>query len=357
MPIKRNGRWGARVYDPGTGQQVWLGSFDLKKDAEKREREARRDIDLGHFPKPKRIGFADFVDRWFATLVLRPSSLNDYRNTCRHLKDRFKNRPLQTITTEEIDTFLADFGRNHAPATVRKTATRIRQVFKRAVSWGYVPSSPALDLANIPRAPKPNQQRIIGPEQVADLLPAAPPYWRPLFLVAVMTGLRRGELFGLTWDDILWTERKIQVRYQLQDARLVEPKSESARRRIDVGPTVLAALAEHRRFCPVSDLDLVFPTPSGLPIHASDWNRDVFKPTTRRAMLPNLTLHDLRHTFASALIHQGQSVKYVQTVMGHASAETTLDVYGHLFEMGGQDAACKLESWLAPTKLGATIAC
>lgn len=60
----------------------------------------------------------------------------------------------------------------------------------------------------------------------------------------------------------------------------------------------------------------------------------------------DLKLHDLRHTFASALIEEGQSIKYVQTVMGHASAKTTLDVYGHLFEAGGQDAARRLEAYL-----------
>lgn len=347
MPIKRNGRWAARVYDPTSGRQVWLGTCDRKKDAELREREARRDIDLGRFAKPKRIGFADFVERWFGTLTIRDSSMHDYRNTCRHLAARFGNRGLHTITTEELDTFLAEFGRTHSPATVRKTATRLRQILKRAVSWGYLASSPALELANVPRAPKPKTQRIINADQVAHLLAAAPSYWRPLFLVAVLTGLRRGELFGLTWDDVLWTERKIRVSGQLQDGRRVAPKSESALRRVDVGPVVLAALSQHRRVCPISEANLVFPTPSGRPVHTSDWNRDVFRPTTRKAVLPTLTLHDLRHTFASALIHQGQSVKYVQTVMGHASAQTTLDVYGHLLDTGGQDAARRLESWLA----------
>jgi integrase len=346
MAIKRNDRWGARIYDPATGRQMWLGSYDRKRDAELREREARRDLDLGQFAQPKRIGFSDFVERWFATLSVRDSSLSDYRNTCRHLIGHFGNRTLNTITPEEIDGFLAEFGRSHAPATVRKTATRLRQVLKRAVSWGYLPSSPALELANIPKAPKSSAQRIIAPEPVNALLSAAPDYWRPIFLVAVATGLRRGELFGLTWDDVLWAERQLRVRHQLQDGRLVAPKSESAHRRVDVGPVLLAALAAHRQRCPISELGLVFPTPSGRPVHASDWNRDVWRPTTRRAMLPDLTLHDLRHTYASALIHQGQSVKYVQTMMGHASAQTTLDVYGHLFELGGQDAARLLEAWL-----------
>lgn len=346
MPIKRNGRWGARIYDPACGRQIWLGSYDRKKDAELREREAKRDLDLGRFSQPKRIGFSDFVERWFSTLTVRESSLKDYRNTCRHLVAHFGNRPLNTITTEQIDGFLAEFSRAHAPASVRKTATRLRQIFRRAVSWGYLASSPALDLANVPRAPKPNPQRIINPDQVSGLLAAAPSYWRPLFMVAVMTGMRRGELFGLTWDDVLWTERKIRVRRQLQGGQLVSLKSESARRMIDVGQVVLATLAQHRRACPASDLDLVFPARCGRPVHTSDWNRDTFKPTARRALLPNLTLHDLRHTYASALIQQGQSVKYVQTVMGHASAQTTLDVYGHLFETGGQSAALKMEHWL-----------
>lgn len=347
MAIRRNGRWGARIYDPALGRQVWLGTYDLKKDAELREREAKRALDLGQFVVPKRIGLLDFIERWLPTLGVRTSTLDDYHNTCRHITAHFGNRPMNAITTEELDLFLADFGRCHAPATVRKTATRLRQLFRRAVAWGYITASPAIELSAIPRAQKRGELRVLEPSQVAALLDAAPDYWRPAFLVAVTCGLRRGELFGLTWADVLWTRRRIRVRHQLQDGRLVAPKSASALREIDAGPMLLAALANHRTSCPRSELDLVFPTPSGRPVHASDWNRDILVPTRTRATLPDLTLHDLRHTFASALIHNGLSIKYVQTVMGHASAQTTLDVYGHLFETGGQDAARKLELWLS----------
>jgi integrase len=189
--------------------------------------------------------------------------------------------------------------------------------------------------------------RVLNPEQVRGLIAAAPDYWRPFYMTAVMTGLRRGELFGLTWNDVLWSERKIRVRYQMQHGVLTEPKTESARRRVDVGPALLEALSEHHKVCPASDHNLVFPAACGRPVHASDFNRSVFRPTAMRALLPDIVLHDLRHTCASALIEQGQSVKYVQTMMGHSSAQTTLDVYGHLFEGGGQDAARKPEGWLA----------
>lgn len=343
---KRNGRWGARVYDSGTGRYIWLGTFDRKKDAEAVERATRQQLALGTYQPPKPVTFRAFVDQWLATLTVRATSLADYKNTCRHLTDYFGDRRLSAITTEDVEAFVAQFSATHAPNTTRKAVVRLRQVFGRALAWRYVTHDPTREVRNVPKSRKLRQIHLLSPDQVADLLAAAPDYWRPLFLTAVSTGLRRGELFGLTWADVLWTERKVVVRHQLQGGVLVTPKSDSARRRIDVGPSLLQALTVHRSSCPRSDLDLVFPTPTGLPVHTSDFNRDVFRPVTRAALLPDVVLHDLRHTFASALIHQGQSVKYVQTVMGHASAQTTLDVYGHLFDVGGQDAARSLERWL-----------
>lgn len=344
---KRNGRWGARVYDASTHRYIWLGTFNRKKDAESKEREVRLQMQAGTYQPPKPVTFAEFVERWLATVTVRESSLADYRNTCRHLVAYLGDRRLSSITTEDLEAFVADFSATHAPNTTRKAVTRLRQIFRRAVAWRYITTDPTREIANVPRGRTLRQIQVLSPDQVADLIEAAPEYWRPLFLTAVSTGLRRGELFGLTWANILWTERKIVVRHQLQGGQLVTPKSDAAQRRIDVGPALLHALAEHKRVCPPSDLDLVFPSTTGLPVHTSDFNRDVFKPTTRSALLPDVVMHDLRHTYASALIHSGQSVKYVQTVMGHASAQTTLDVYGHLFDTGGQDAARSLERWLA----------
>lgn len=347
---KRNGRWGARVYDPATHRYIWLGTFDRKKDADAVERATRQQLALGTYQPPKPVTFKAFVDKWLETVTVRPSSLSDYKNTCRHLTAYFGDKRLSAISTEDIEAFIATFAATHAPNTTRKAVTRLRQIFGRAVAWRYVTADPTREVRNVPKARKTRDIHLLSPEQVADLLAASPDYWKPLFQTAVSTGLRRGELFGLTWADVLWTERKVVVRHQLQDGKLVTPKSESARRRIDVGPALLHTLAAHKAICPPSDADLVFPTPSGLPVHTSDFNRDVFRPTLEAALLPDVVLHDLRHTYASALIHQGQSVKYVQTVMGHASAQTTLDVYGHLFDTGGQDAARSLERWLSQSE-------
>jgi integrase len=343
---KRNGRWGARAYDPQTHAYIWLGTFDRKKDADAKERETRQQLALGTYQPPKPVRFSEFADKWIETLTVRPSTLADYKNTCRHLKDRFGKRHLSAITTEDVESFVADYAETHAPTSTRKAVTRLRQIYGRAIAWRYVTIDPTRGISNLPKNRTQRKIQVLTPAQVADFLAASPDYWRPLFLTAVSTGLRRGELFGLTWDCLLWTQRKIVVRHQLTGGKLGAPKSESALRQIDVGPGLLKALTEHRKHCPQSDFGLMFPAPSGIPVHTSDFNRDVFKPTAATALLPDLVLHDLRHTYASALIHQGQSVKYVQTVMGHASAQTTLDVYGHLLDGGGQDAARSLERWL-----------
>jgi len=343
---KRNGRWGARVYDSQTHTYIWLGTFDRKKDADAKERETRQQLALGTYQPPKPVKFGPFVDQWIATLTVRPSSLADYKNTCRHLKAYFHNRHLSAITTEEVEKFIAQFSETHAPTSTRKAVTRLRQIYGRAIAWRYVTTDPTRGISNLPKNKTQRKIQVLTPAQVRDLLAAVPDYWRPLFLTAVSTGLRRGELFGLTWECVLWTQKKIVVRSQLRDGQLTQPKSEAALRQIDVGPALLRALTEHRKTCPPSDAGLVFPTPRGLPVHTSDFNRDVFRTAATKAMLSDIILHDLRHTYASALIHQGQSVKYVQTVMGHASAQTTLDVYGHLFDGGGQDAARSLERWL-----------
>jgi integrase len=283
---KRNGRWGARVYDQATHSYIWLGTFDRKKDAEAKERAIRVELALGTYQPPKQMRFGEFVDKWLTTLTVRPSTLSDYENTSNHLKAHFGSRRLSSVTTEDIEAFVATFNATHAPNTTRKALTRLRQILGRAVAWGYLQRDPSREVSNAPKGRKVRQIHILSPEQVAGLLAAAPVYWRPLFLTAVSTGLRRGELFGLTWSDVLWTERKIVVRSQLQDGRLVTPKSETARRRIDIGPALIKALATHRTACPQSDLDLVFPTPRGLPVHTSDFNRDVFKPMTETALLP-----------------------------------------------------------------------
>lgn len=163
-----------------------------------------------------------------------------------------------------------------------------------------------------------------------------------LYVVAIATGLRQGELLGLRWGDVDLDERTLTVRTQVQriEGKLIlrELKTRSSRAVIPLAPFAVAALRKHRarqnaeRLATESwrDLDLVFPTGLGTPIERSNivqyWHRVRIK-----ASIPPRRFHDLRHTCASLLHAQGVSPKDIQAILRHAQLAITMDLYTHVF--------------------------
>lgn len=335
----------------GKGKYETVGTFPSKREADAAYEDAKARRRGGMRTRLNESDFTDFTEGWLSTLTVRDSTLADYRNTCRHLCDHFGHRQLQAITPEDVRAFVKDYSRTHASYTTKKAVTRLRQIFRVAVADDYLAKSPAERVSNLPQLSKHRQVNVLERGQIRALSGAMPEYWWAFVDVAIRTGLRRGELFGLRWEDVRWKQDHIRVVNQLSAAgALVEPKSSAARRRVDMSHEGMRLLREHRSTCPESDLGLVFPTPSGKPVHTGNFQRSVWEPARKRAGLPEVRMHDLRHTFASLLIQGGQSVKYVQTVLGHADAQTTLNVYGHLFEGSGPEAASGLETALPGTR-------
>ena len=116
----------------------------------------------------------------------------------------------------------------------------------------------------------------------------------------------------LTGRDIDWFNSQVIVKRTFQRGRFYEPKSPTSRRKIDLGPTVIAQLKKWKPACPPNDLDLVFPSDEGTPIDNNNLVRRHFEPAMRNAGLRKIRFHDLRHTFASLLIDQGEHPKYIQ---------------------------------------------
>jgi integrase len=150
---------------------------------------------------------------------------------------------------------------------------------------------------------------------------------RTLLLCAVLTGMRRGELLGLRWEDIDLEGHCIFVRRALWRGKFVTPKSRRSRRTIDLAPTLRAALARlPSRF----QGGLVCCSADGSPIDPDNFAHRDWARVLRRAELRRIRFHDLRHTYTSLLIAQGAHPKYIQAQLSHASSQTTLDRYGHL---------------------------
>lgn len=182
---------------------------------------------------------------------------------------------------------------------------------------------------------------------------------RLLLWVAVVTGLRQGELLGLKWSDLDWTSRRIQVQRQVQRRKgdglvFCEPKSASGRRVIVLGKSTIEKLREYRNNQlkesillgeKWQDYDLIFPSPIGTPLDPSNVLK-AYKDCLKRAGLPNLRFHDLRHSAATLMLQQGVNPKIVSERLGHSDISLTLNTYSHVLPPMQEEAAEKMDDLL-----------
>lgn len=229
------------------------------------------------------------------------------------------------------------------PKTVINEIVPLKLMFKHAVKWGYLKSSPA-EYVDRPRVEK-EEMEILNPDEIRLLLDKAKPEYKTLFLTAVLTGLRRGELIGLQWGDIDWVHNQIYVRrsYCSTSKKLQSPKTKSSRRKIDMSPTLVHEMKKHKLSCPKGDLDLVFCNSEGGILDPDNMVHRGFLPALREAKIRKVRFHDLRHTNASLRIEQGQNLVYVSKQIGHTNVSTTLNVYSHLLKEVHAEQAEKLD--------------
>jgi len=206
----------------------------------------------------------------------------------------------------------------------------------------------SLDLPAIPRV-----ERIpLTTDQLRAFLGRGDP-WHPLWTVAAWTGMRQGELLGLRWQDVDLERASLVVRHSMtrlpgkRGVRYVlsEPKTERSRRTIPLLPEVVAALRSVRKAQMDNpgklDQGLVFCTAAGSPLDAADVSKRFVLAVTA-AGLPRVTMHSLRHGFASYLIQQGVDLATIGAILGHSNIGTTVDIYGHLTETHKRAAVQRL---------------
>ncbi len=211
-------------------------------------------------------------------------------------------------------------GQGLAAWTIRRSLTPLSRLMQHAVRRGLASSNPVAELDRSER-PKSDQApiRILTTEEISRLLEASTEAYRPLLTTAVFTGMRIGELLALTWEDIDFEKGEIRV----QDS-----KTKAGRRSVVMVEPVARTLAG-LSLRPGSELGRVFPR----------GHRNVLRShyaTIERAGVQHLRFHDLRHTFASILIHLGYDAAFIADQMGHASIVTTHRIYGHLFDGEGK---------------------
>ena len=294
------------------------------------------------------ITMAEFTAKWDEDYLvvrqqlgrLKESTLVGYRVNLRvHIQPFFGRTRLDEIGLPHVREFVkAMLAKQLKPATVLKAVAIVKEMFKHAVQWGYLDANPALYIER-PRVEIEEMELLTLPE-IRRLVEAAEEPVRTLLLCAVLTGMRRGELLGLKWEDIDFEGNRIHVRRALWRGKFVTPKSRRSRRAIDMGPTLKAALG---RLTSRFKGEKVFTSPEGGVMDPDNFSSRDWARVLRRSKLKRIRFHDLRHTYASLLIAQGAHPKYIQVQLGHASIQTTLDRYGHLMPEMHEAEARKLD--------------
>jgi integrase len=245
-----------------------------------------------------------------------------------------------------------------APRTTRQLHTVLGGALRQAVKWGLVARNVAA-LVDPPRVPR-HEIRPLSTEQARTLLRAARGQrLEALYVLALTTGMRLGELLALRWQDLDLDDERLQVQHTLsrtpQRLQLTEPKSACARRRIALSGSTVAVLRHHRSQQATERLrlgaawegqDLVFANTIGKPLDRGAVLSRWFRPLLATAGLPRIRFHDLRHTAATLLLTQGVHVKVVSEMLGHSSIGLTLDTYSHVLPDLQQQAATAMEHLL-----------
>lgn len=375
--LREDGIYEARIvtgHDPGTGKAI-RKSFYAKKqgDVRKKLTEARSALDRDDYKEPCKMTLAQWLDIWQDTYLVdvKPRTAVDYRNNIRkHLKPALGAVKLEALATHTIQQFYKNFvesvdegGKGLSPKTLRNVHLVLHRALQQAVLLKYIRSNPT-DACTLPPIEKKEIKPLDEDEMACFLQATAGHRFEIIYIVTLFTGMRKGEVLGLTWDCVDFAVGTITINKQLQadtkngrEYHLVSTKNGRGRV-ITPAPFVMELLKAQRRkqsewrlkAGPLwEDTGLVFTNELGLHLSPHTvFNH--FKRIVESIGLPNTRFHDLRHSYAVAAIQAGDDIKTVQGNLGHATASFTLDVYGHVTDQMKRESANRMQKYIDSIK-------
>jgi integrase len=303
-----------------------------------------------------------FLRRWLdevAKPTLRPSTYESYDDILRlHLIPGIGHIALARLAPADVQGLLnRKLEGGLSPRRVQYIHAVLRRALVTAERWGLVTRN-AAKLVDPPRVPK-HEIKPLTPDEARRLIDAArDDRYRALWITALGTGLRQGELLGLCWVDVDLDAGKLRVRHTLGRVEgklaLLEPKTERSRRTVALPDVVAEALRGHRTRQKMerlvagsrwADSGHVFTTTIGTPIEAAAVTR-AYQRALDRAGLPRSRFHDLRHAAATFLLAQGFTLEDVKNLLGHSSIVLTSNTYGHVLEQRQRQVAMGMDALL-----------
>ncbi|QCR39681.1 site-specific integrase [Microbacterium sp. SGAir0570] len=326
-----NGRWRARYTDAQGKEHA--RHFELKRDAERWIDEVTAAVVTGQYADPRagKVTWRAWVEAWMSRQVWADGTHEAARTSVMSVP--WLDSAIGSVRPSHVQAWISgESKRGLAASTIRTRVNYVQMAFRAATLDRVIPTNPA-EGAKSPRTRRSDAaMKLLTVEQVAAALDAAGDF-RPFVAVCAFAGLRLGEAAGLRVKDVNFLRRTIGVRQQVQGsthktAKIVPPKAGSER---DVfGPDGLMSVLSlvDRSSSPDA---LLFRTPLGQMWHRNNAGEE-WRRIRKAAGLPeDVTLHALRHTYASSLIAAGCDVVTVQRALGHSQPSITLNVYSHLW--------------------------
>jgi integrase len=298
--------------------------------------------------------FAVFVTEHFEPAVLptlKYATQEIYSLLLRkHLLPRFRDSRLCDITRAEIQQFLiAKLKNGYAWETTHHLRSLLSKVIGTAVDWNYLSDNPVHGVRMPERSLK-RPHRFLSLDEVRRLIAASDEPVRTVVLLAVMTGLRIGEILALRWGRINFATGTLWVEETCYKGHFGTPKTHASRREVPLTPAVTRALQAHRVSCrDTANEALVFATRHGTPLASNNLRKRQLHPASQRAGLGSINWHSLRHTHGTLLHEQGTPLRVAQAQLGHSHMTTTLQVYTHASGSAQRQAVDHLESLLFPS--------
>jgi integrase len=360
-----DGRWEARVHVGWkNGRRVRKSIYGrTRSEVASSLRNAQGTLDRAEMLGDDSITLSVFLDQWLAEVVAPTRERSTWQgyeaNVRRHIVPTLGHVRLTKLTPVMVQRLLNDLRRQGlAPRTIQYVHATLRAALNVAMRWELVQRNVASVVE--PVSVKKREVVPFTPEEARQILAAAKGHrLASFYTVAMALGLRPSEALGLMWSDIDPDQSLLHVRRALERVpdgyRFKEPKSRTSRRAVYLPEVCVESLKDHRARQSADrlragacwqDLDLIFCSEVGVPLHRSAMSRQ-FTLLLERAGVAHRRLYDCRHTAASLLLAQGVSPRVVMETLGHSSFALTMDTYAHVYSTALRDAAAAMDRVLA----------
>lgn len=331
---RSDGRWEASVMHESRRRYVY---GQTRREVVEKLAELKKQQEQGADFSRKNLTVETYLNQWLADVVtpnLRPRTAERYKElTNKYLIPQLGLHKIRELNPMHVQKFINALPKTIKPLTVRNIRAVLRRALNNAIAWRLV----EYNAAQVVTLPKAEKQRTgsLELEQVQKFLAVVKGHrLEALYLIAVVLGLRQGEILGLRREDVDLDKLELridsQVLWEGGKLKRVPTKTDASKRSVYIPDLLIEPL--RRVLEEPANGSLLFPSEVGTPISPRNLVRQ-FKALLKKAGLPDtIRFHDLRHTAASFALANGMDIKTTQDMLGHAQASTTLDIYGHVLK-------------------------